>query len=77
MPTPGWYADPHVPGQLRWWDGAAWSAHTMAAPVVAPIPGAAGRGLDTELDQGAVIVLELTTTGQGGQGDQPNVTSQT
>ncbi len=32
------------------------------------------RGLDTELDQGAVIVVELTTAGQG---DQPEVTSQT
>jgi len=30
----GWYADPHAPGQLRWYDGAAWTAHT--APTAPP-----------------------------------------
>jgi hypothetical protein len=27
-PTPaGWYADPHVPEQQRYWDGATWTDH--------------------------------------------------
>lgn len=27
----GWYADPAVPGQLRYWDGSAWTGHTSPA----------------------------------------------
>jgi Protein of unknown function (DUF2510) len=26
-PATGWYVDPRVPFQLRWWDGDGWSAH--------------------------------------------------
>jgi hypothetical protein len=25
MSTPGWYDDPRVPGQSRWWDGQTWT----------------------------------------------------
>lgn len=32
----GWYADPNEYGTQRWWDGAAWTAHTHRG-----IPGAA------------------------------------
>jgi hypothetical protein len=24
----GWYGDPHVPGQQRYWDGGTWTEHT-------------------------------------------------
>lgn len=34
-PTPGWYPDPHVPQQMRWWDGSHWTEDTYerAEPV--------------------------------------------
>jgi Protein of unknown function (DUF2510) len=32
----GWYHDPQVPGQLRYWDGAIWTAHTSPAAVPPP-----------------------------------------
>jgi hypothetical protein len=35
MADSGWYPDPKAPGQQRYWDGQAWSAH------VAPLPQAA------------------------------------
>jgi hypothetical protein len=27
MTAPGWYADPHDPARLRWWDGGTWTAN--------------------------------------------------
>ncbi|MFI1225273.1 MULTISPECIES: DUF2510 domain-containing protein [unclassified Streptomyces] len=45
---PGWYPDTGAPGTERWWDGAAWTAHTRplaaahAAPQQPPAPGAFG-----------------------------------
>jgi hypothetical protein len=29
-PPPGWFPDPAVPGQTRWWDGRGWTAHVVA-----------------------------------------------
>ncbi|MFI1190938.1 DUF2510 domain-containing protein [Streptomyces californicus] len=45
---PGWYPDTGAPGLERWWDGAAWTAHTrpLAAAREAP-PAPAGFGPPT------------------------------
>ncbi len=38
VPAAGWYADYVSSALLRWWDGSAWTDHTMPAPAAAP-PG--------------------------------------
>ena len=49
----GWYPDPTVPGQQRYWDGTQWTEHTAAGPgstrplgggAPAPPPGAQATG---------------------------------
>lgn len=34
VPPAGWYPDPHDSASLRYWDGAAWTTHVVAAPPV-------------------------------------------
>ena len=48
-PTPlaGWYADPTVASQLRYWDGTTWTAHTAPATVSAPAEPLAGPAPST------------------------------
>jgi hypothetical protein len=38
----GWFPDPQLPGQLRYWDGAAWTAHTQPGGVGEAQPNAEG-----------------------------------
>jgi hypothetical protein len=40
----GWYPDPHLPGQLRWFDGAGWTAHVHAAAPATPNVAPWGSG---------------------------------
>src|SRR5258708_3319260 len=39
--SPGWFPDPQVPGQMRYWDGAVWTANT--SPAAAPVPVSGGQ----------------------------------
>ena len=42
MPPPGWFVDPTDARQLRYWDGAAWTAYTQPRSPTVPAPTAAG-----------------------------------
>ena len=47
---PNWYPDPHVPSQMRWWDGQQWTEHVQptqqptAPPVAAVQDPPSGQG---------------------------------
>jgi hypothetical protein len=36
MTPAGWYADPHVPGYNRWWDGNQWTDQSQPMAPTAP-----------------------------------------
>ncbi len=45
-PEPGWYPNPEVPSQIRWWDGNQWTDHTAPNPMATPdvLPPSHGAG---------------------------------
>lgn len=71
LPPPGWHPDPSGTGQLRYWDGAAWTSHVAPDPAVAgataqPAPAPQGSGLPaaaaprTRTSRATWVVLALT-----------------
>lgn len=40
-PPAGWFPDPGAAGQLRWWDGTAWTQHTQPGQPPSHVPAGA------------------------------------
>ncbi|WP_328892985.1 DUF2510 domain-containing protein [Streptomyces sp. NBC_00236] len=83
-PTPpGWYPDTAAPGCERWWDGAAWTAHTRTAATVIQQsgPGRGGGGspaariIALVATGMAVVVVAVTGAMLLGRGDGPEPTA--
>lgn len=46
----GWYGDPQAPQQLRYWDGASWTAHVAARPATTYAAPARAHGVGESPD---------------------------
>ena len=85
LPPAGWYPDTSAPGQERWWDGSAWTAHSRAQPVAhahrpqsssaairCPRCGSGdAKTLSAVREQGTSTGRGTTTGWVSGNGDQP------
>lgn len=58
----GWYADPHDPGQQRWWDGVVWTDHTQ--PSVAPEAAGPASGATTWPAAGTTATTTTVSSSQ-------------
>jgi len=70
-PPPGWYADPELPGTLRFWSGQAWTDHRSPVPTP-PSPQTSGGGCLIAflviLGIIAVVVVGVIVLGAVGRG---------
>lgn len=57
LPRAGWYPDPHVPDQMRFWDGATWTDQTFAAPQANRVLGYRFALLGQAVRAGLVLYL--------------------
>lgn len=44
LPPAAWYPDPAGGGGLRWWNGSAWTEHTVPVPGANPVPQVSAAG---------------------------------
>ena len=61
--APGWYADPHVPSQLRWWDGISWTQHAHPTVPVQPMPVGYQWGAPPPRDRSMEALLPVNRSG--------------
>jgi hypothetical protein len=59
----GWFPDPQTPGQLRYWDGAGWTAHTQPGGVGVAAPNAEGAVASLVLGIASIAVGCAFVTG--------------
>lgn len=65
---PGWYSDPWAQALLRWWDGTAWTGHTLDGSSLPPPPEVGSVGLPAtglarllaQVERLAVVDVETT-----------------
>jgi hypothetical protein len=61
QPVAGWYADPQLPGGMRYWDGSAWTEHRVPpAGPPPPMPKTSGLAI-ASLVLGIVWVYGITS----------------
>jgi stress response protein SCP2 len=68
---PQWYPDPSNPSLVRWWDGAAWTAHTapsppVVQPAVRPAPPPPPAPPEGERDRGVSVPDAVLRRPRGG-----------
>ncbi|MCX5046704.1 DUF2510 domain-containing protein [Aldersonia sp. NBC_00410] len=66
--SPGWYSDPWVQAELRWWDGLQWTSWIHPSPTPAGVTGAPawggpGQEVVAATEPNIVVALRLSPDG--------------